>query len=107
MIKILNCITNNDDNDTNNVLNNDNNDTNMLYIIAVINNIKITWHLLEKNSNNKIMINNIYSYFKNLYNKSSIEIEHNEDINLYKEDLSKIINHSIDCLFIKVFFNDL
>ena len=98
MEKIFDCITNN--------VSDSNDDTNMLCIMAVINNMKITWHLIKKNSNNKIMINNIYSYFKKLYNKSNIEIEHNEDIDLYNENLSKIINHNIDCLFIKVFFND-
>ena len=99
MGKIFDCITNN-------VSDSDDDDTNMLCIMAVINNMKITWHLIEKNSNNKIIINNIYSYFKKLYNKSNIEIEHNKDIDLYNEDLSKIINHNIDCLFIRVFFND-
>ena len=99
MEKVLDCITNN-------LSDSDDDDINMLYIMAVINNMKITWHLLEKNSNNKIMINNIYSYFKNVYNKPNIEIEHNTDIDLYKEDLSKIINHSIDCLFIRVYFDD-
>ena len=98
MEKIFDCITNN--------VSDSDDDTNMLCIMAVINNMKTTWHLIEKNSNNKIMINNIYSYFKKLYNKSNIEIEHKEDIDLYNEDLSKIINHNIDCLFIRIFFND-
>lgn len=95
-MKKINCITNKMYLDSYD-------DTNMLYIMAIIDNTDITWHLVKKNSNNTIMINNIYDYFKKLYNNLNIEIEHNDDIHLYRENISEIIDPFINGLFIRVY----
>lgn len=78
----------------------------ILYIMAVINNNKITWHTLKKNNDNIVMIKNIYNYFKHKYNKESIKIEPEDNIALSVDNLERSISTTSDCLFVKIYFRD-
>ena len=55
MNKILSCITNK-------IFLNADDDYNKLYILAVINNNDITWHIVDKKNTNREQIITIYNY---------------------------------------------
>ena len=97
MGKILSCITNR-------VFINCECDYNKLYILAVLNNSDITWHLIEQNNNNEKQIDLIYEYFKNKCDRKFINIEHFEDCELKYENIKNLICKESNALFIKIYY---
>lgn len=79
-------------------------DNNKLYIMAILNNIDITWHLIEYNCNNEKQIDLIYKYFKNKCNKELINIEHYKDCELKYENIKDLISKESNALFLKIFY---
>lgn len=79
-----------------------------LIILSVINNMKIEWHSINiKDMTNKQIIENIYIYFRKIYNVKKIEIEHYPNCHLKYDDINKLVSQVSGCLFLKVFFDDL
>ena len=98
MGKILSCITNR-------IFLYAENDYNKLYILAVINNNNITWHMVDIKNTNKEQIDVIYRYFENIYNNKKINIEHNDDVELKYENIVKLISDDSKALFVRLFFD--
>ena len=59
---MLSCITNR-------IFLNAEDDYNKLYILAIINNNDITWHMVDMKNNNRDQIIAIYNYFREKYKK--------------------------------------
>lgn len=98
MGKILCCITNK-------IFINAENDYNKLYILAVINNSDITWHMVDIKNTNKEQIDVIYRYFETIYNNKKINIEHYDDVELKYENITKLISTESNALFVRLFFD--
>ena len=97
MGKILSCITNK-------IFLNSESDYNKLYILAIINNTDITWHMVDIMNTNKEQIDVIYKYFEDLYNNKKINIEHYDDVELKYENIVKLISIETKALFLRLFF---
>jgi hypothetical protein len=97
MNKILSCITNK-------IFLNADDDYNKLYILAVINNNDITWHIVDKKNTNREQIITIYNYFKKKYNKKKVNIQHYNDVEILYDNILKLTSPNSNALFLKVFF---
>ena len=99
MGKILSCITNK-------IFLNTEDDYNKLYILAIVNNNDITWHIVDFKNTNREQIITIYNYFKNKYNKKKINIEHYDNIEIKHENIIKLISPYSKALFVKIYFEE-
>lgn len=97
MYKMLSCITNK-------IFLNVDDDYNKLYILAIINNNDITWHIVDMKNNNRDQIIAIYNYFKKKYNKKTINIQHYNDTEIMYDNILKLISPNSKALFLKIFF---
>ena len=97
MGKILSCITNK-------IFLNAEEDYNKLYILAVINNNDITWHIVDLKNTNTEQIIIIYNYFKKKYNKQEINIEHYDNIEIKHENIKNLLSPYSKTLFVKIYF---
>ena len=97
MRKLVSCITNK-------LFLNEKDDSNKLYIVAVINNMYITWHTVNIKYTNIEQLKEIYDYFKKKYNKNKIIIQHYEECELYNENLTKLISLDSKALYVKIYF---
>ena len=71
-----------------------------LGIMAVINNMKTDWHIINYNKYNTV--EKLYSYFINYYNDPNIYIEHYDNVNIKKNALSHIIQKNPLRLFLRI-----
>lgn len=99
MGKILSCITNK-------LFLSVDSDYNKLYILAVINNTDITWHMIDIKNTNKEQIIFIYDYFKKKYNKKKVNIYHYENIEIKYDNIKQLISQDLKALFLKVYFEE-
>ena len=68
-----------------------------LGIMAVINNMKTDWHIINYNKYNTV--EKLYSYFINYYNDPNIYIEHYDNVNIKKCIISYYTKKSIKTFF--------
>lgn len=97
MNKLLSCITNR-------IFLNADDDYNKLYILAVINNNDITWHMVDMKNTSRDQIITIYNYFREKYKKKKINIQHYDDVEIIYDNILKLISRNSNALFLKVFF---
>ena len=94
---MLSCITNR-------IFLNAEDDYNKLYILAIINNNDITWHMVDMKNNNRDQIIAIYNYFREKYKKKKVNIQHYDDVEIIYDNILKLISPNSKALFLKIFF---
>ena len=97
MNRLLSCITNK-------IFLNADDDYNKLYILAIINNNDITWHIVDMKNTSREQTITIYNYFREKYKKKKISIQHYDDVEIIYDNILKLISRSSNALFLKVFF---
>ena len=99
MGKILSCITNK-------LFLSVDSDYNKLYILAVINNTDITWHMIDIKRTNREQIILMYNYFKEKYSKKNVMIYHYENNEIKYDNIRKLLSEDSKALFLKVYFEE-